>query len=404
MPESNAPPLLLVAQRDGTEVSAETAFAAGAATLLGRRVVPLWIDFSSTEDTLPEAARAVGASDVVIVSALEGRELDFALADAARASVTGRVVAVGDALARVPLPPGGFGAGIDVIPEITPEALAALGDGAWRGGPERCPADFGPLGGAALFRRAMASSLLGDVGELPMITARPAREALSPIAGLARFEAPLETESVLLPSVAMTGLRDFADDVRSVAFFDRDLPPRALPMVEACGARELPVTVRLSAKHADTERLSTLRALGVVRVVFDCDDSAEMSLPGAFADAACVAEACRRADAVGLSSAVCFVVGLPGEDPGITERRLALLAAAPVARVRVVPFEPTGGTPAWHACVTRGVWPPDGDLWIREVHRPLRQKGIDEEDYTRMESAALGWLADVDVRTRRRVP
>lgn len=400
MPESIAPPVLLVAQRDGTEVSAETAFAAGALKIHGRVVVPLAIDFASSEDTLPEAVRTHRASDVVIVSTLEGRETDFALSDAARRSVSGRVVVVGDALARVPLPPGGFGPGIDIVSEITPAAFAIFGDGVARGGPERGSSDFGAFGGAACFRRAMSTSFLGDARELPIYAARPSRRTLSPVAALARFEAPLESEAVLLPSVSMTGLRDFADEIRAVAFHDRDLPERAWPLVEACGARELPVTIRLHPSRASTDVLATLRDLGVRRIAFDCDAIADHPIPGATADAESVADACRRTEASGIAAAVVFVVGLPGENPATTDARLAVLRAAPVRRVRVVPFEPTGGTEAWHACVAAGVWPPDGDLWIREVHRPLRQAQVDLEAYTRMESAALEWLAETDVRGR----
>ncbi len=400
MPESIAPPVLLVAQRDGTEVSAETAFAAGALKLHGRAVVPLAIDFASTEDTLPEAVRTHGASDVVIVSTLEGRETDFVLSEAARRAVPGRVVVVGDALARVPLPPGGFGLGIDIVAEITPAGFAMFGDGVARGGPERGSSDFGAFGGAACFRRAMSVSLLGDAHELPIYASRPSRRTLSPVAALARFEAPLEVEAVLLPSASMTGLRDFADDIRSVAFHDRDLPERAWPLVEACGARELPVTVRLHPERATPGALATLRDLGVRRVAFDCDAIDGHPLPGATANADSVADACRRTEESGIAAAVVFVVGLPGEDPGKTDARLALLRAAPVRRVRVVPFEPTGGTDAWRTCVAAGVWPPDGDLWIREVHRPLRQSQVDLEAYTRMESAALEWLAETDVRGR----
>ena len=399
MPDSTATSrVTLIAQRDGGEVSAELAFAAGALRLMGRDVSPLLVDFSSTESAVAEAV-ASGQGDVLIVSTLEGREMDLLLASRARAATRGKVVLAGDALSRCPLFPGALDSGVVQASAITTTALAPFfsSTSAHRSGPERIGADFTALGGASLLRRTLGGSFFGEVGEIPILATRPARDRVSPVAELARFEAPLNVETVLLPAPALSTLRDLADDGRSVAFWDRDLPDALWPLVEACGARELGISVRLAPDRALPERLSVLRSYGVTRIVMDCDAHSEQRLPGSIGSAEDIARAASCVHGLNMEVGVFLVAGLPGETTRIMQARIDFLRAARIDRVRVVPFEPTGGTPAWHACIALGVWPPIGELWNREVYRPIRQPEAARDMWTEIESTALHYLAEVDV-------
>jgi hypothetical protein len=96
---------------------------------------------------------------------------------------------------------------------------------------------------------------------------------------------------------------------------------------------------------------------------------------------------------------VLLSVGLPDETPELTRRRCATLADAGLERVRVVPFEPTGGAPS-ERCRERGIWPPRGERWNREMHLPLHQPAADPDDFVRLFEEAVGFAAEIAARPR----
>jgi hypothetical protein len=409
---AHARTLLFATVPEGTEFAPETAFAASAARRLGLTPQIIATDFCTTEAGFQSAVASAAAYGVVFADAAEHREVIQGLAAFALRAGAERVVVIGASLAEDP--PPDFGPGVRLVRSTRPSALAAALDlpAPADDSLATLPLDVDVYGGPALLDRALGCSLFGETDVAALIGVRGPRRESSPTAALARLEGALEDgrRELLLPAVAFHPLERLGAGVKRVEWLDRDFFEASLlhppwPGAEAADRayleplrrRGLFQSVRVRA-NIPSPMMETLRDLGVGRVVFDCDalEDAER-LPGARATATDVAAGIETARALGLESGVLLTVGLPGETAAITAERCARLRSAGVARVRVTPFEPTGGAAAaW--CERRGLWPPLDQRWNRELFQPLRQPALGPDAFVRLYEVALAFAAETAVR------
>ncbi len=399
---------LLVTVADGPEFLPDAAFAASVLRAGGFETERLATDFCTTADAFQSRVRAAAPCTVVFVDGAEWREIINLLASSAAECGATSIVVVGDSLARETEAGGGrhWSVPIAECPLLTPAFLARL-DGT-EAATAKSPADvsdvaldYAVFGGGALLRRGMGSSLFADVPVVALLARRGSRADMSPVAALARLEATsgfagvdLSDEAALAP-LGVIGARDWA-----VEWWDRRFPVGRTSLLRAVADRGLNQSVRLLPADATDIRLAELRAAGVTRVVFDCDMLDETDapvLPQCAGSAASVAEAVSRARRSGMEAGVLFVVGLPGETLAITRARCQILRTCRSARLRVVPFEPTGLSLATDLCVSRGLWPPADNRWNREIHQPLRQPELGEDLFPAIMEEALELLACVEI-------
>lgn len=407
--------LLLITTPEGTEFVPEVAFAAACARRLGLSPRIMATDFCTTGEGFQSDLRAAAPFGAVFFDAPEFREVVHGLSALAVGVGVPRVVVAGIGMAEE-TPPPSWPEGVRAAPGARPSALAeALGLPVPAGlAPETLALDVDVYGGPALLDRALGASLFGDLDTAALLGVRGFRRASSPCAALARLEGAVDGDrrELLRPAVAHAPLERLGSSVKRVEWWDRDffeatvLHPSWAGVEAADRAYLAPLkerglfqTVRTNAR-VPGPILETLRDLGVGRVVFDCDALEEGErLPGADATATEVAAAIRGAREVGLETGVLFVVGLPRESVATTARRCDVLRFAGPDRVRVVPFEPTGGRSAeW--CRLRGLWPPLDLRWNRELFQPLRQPELGPDNYARLFDEALAFAAEVAVAPR----
>ncbi|HYC76318.1 MAG TPA: hypothetical protein VEI02_01710, partial [Planctomycetota bacterium] len=389
----------------------EAAFLASAARRLGLTPRLLATDFCTTRDGFLAAVREARPAGVVFFDAVEWREIVTLLAGFALEAGAPRVIVAGASLADPATRPEPQAAGVLAAPDL-PSFARALGADGPAPAIAELPLDLDVFGGPALLDRALGASLFGDLGSVPLVAVRAPRSASSPCAASARFEGALADgrREALPPAVAHAPLERVGAAAKAVEWWDRDAFDLTLlhPAWAKGGAadrayfepvreRGLRQTVRLNAR-TPVPMLETLAGFGVDRVVFDCDALEDRErVPGATASAAEVARAAGEARSVGLETGVLFCVGLPDETPDDTARRCDALRAADLDRLRVIPFEPTGGAAAeW--CRRRGAWPPEGARWNRELHHPLRQPHLGRDAFVRSFETALLLAAEIQTR------
>jgi hypothetical protein len=378
---------LIVTITEGVGLLPQAAFLSSALRELGFEPSLLATDFCTTQDGFQTAVRQAMPSAIVFPDALEWREILVTLSGFACDTITGPVAV----LTTVPEAsrPDGFGDRVTFLADGDPAALAkALGVRARPLDLARIPMDYGLFGGAAALDRAMTASLFGDVGTAPLLASRADARLVSGTAALARLEGPLAGGGVALSDeTALAPLHGVQSGVRRVEWWDRFFDTRSrlglLRDVWRTGIRQ---SVRLAADAAEPSTLEALRSVGVDRVVFECGE-----------DAGPEAEAAERCHAAGLEAGALLVIGLPAETAAAAARRCETLRRAAIDRVRVVPFEPAGGTPAWERCVSEGWWPPKDHRWNRELYQPLEQPQAAE--YPKVLEEALMLVADVEARS-----
>jgi hypothetical protein len=372
---------LIVTITEGVELQPQAAFLSSALRALGFKPELLPTDFCTTQDSFQTAVRASNPDAVLFVDALEWREILATLSGFAVEAIAGPVVvdqAPGDLAA--------LRAALRTEPGPVPP-LTSL------------PLDYALFGGAALVGRAMGCSLFGDVGTVALLATRPVGG--SPTAAIARLEGPvsplLRDSQIIEEHAALAPLEALRGSVRAVEWWDE---PEARP-IYAARVKEMlgcPQTCR-SRTDYPMDEFDQLRADGITRVVYDCDaidDLPELRLPGAAGPTGSVAAAAVNTKKCGLEVGVLFVIGLPGERALHTKARCDLLRRAGIDRVRVVPFEPTGGTPTYDWCVERGLWPPKDNRWNRELYQPLEQP--QKAEWPMILEEALMLVADVEAR------
>ena len=273
----------------------------------------------------------------MFVDALEWREILVTLTGFACETISGRVLVATSVPAGSA--PSGFAERVDFVSDGDAAALAQrLGARGRSFDLARIPLDYDLFGGAAALDRAMSASLFGDVGTAPLLASRPDPRRVSPVAALARLEGPVAGGPVVLtPETALAPLRAVQSAVRRVEWWDRSFEPSWMPLLEEVWRLGVRQSVRLRPELASGGALAEFKRLGVRRIVFEC----------AAKDVAPEAEAAERCHAAGLEAGVLLVIGIPGETAAVCAARCEKLRRAGIDRVRVVPFEPTGGTEAW---------------------------------------------------------
>jgi hypothetical protein len=387
---------LIVTVTEGVELLPQAAFASSSLRSLGFDPVLLPTDFCTAQDGFQTAVRAADPAAVVFVDGAEWREILATLAGFACGTTSGPVVVMTSLPAATF--PDDFPARAAFIPDGDGAALARV-LGAKAGGappPGSLPLDYRLFGGEAILRRAMGCSLFAETGSIALLASRPPARETSPTAALARLEGPSSAGRVTIdPAAAQAPLAALGGAARAVEWWDRSFRPAHDPLLAEARRLGLRQTVRLFPKDATEGRLASLREAGVSRIAIECDAlDGKPSLPGAAGTAADAASAIARARAGGLDAGVLLVVGLPGETAALARDRRARLEQARPSRVRVVPFEPAGGTEAWSWCVARKLWPPRENRWNREIHQPLEQP--ESGDYAAVLEEALTLLALVE--------
>ena len=404
--------LLLVTIPEGTEFVPEVAFAASAARAMG--LVPRIIatDFCTTEASFQSAVAGARPFGVVFFDAVEFREVISGLSDMAVKAGAARILVAGPSLGDPDCPPT-YAAALRQVPSSSLSALASALDLPLPAGLglETLPLDVEVYGGSGLLDRGVGCSLFGELDSAMLIAIRGPRRASSPCAALARLEGALEggKRELLRPKTAFLPLEHFGPGVRRVEWLDRDFFEATVLHPSWSGTdaadraylaplkeRGLFQSVRVNAR-IPAPILDTLRELGVGRAVFDCDALEDRDkLPGADATARDVAAAVHSAHELGLEAGVLLVAGLPGETPEIMRRRCDRLRESRPERVRVVPFEPSGGAAsAW--CERRDLWPPRDLRWNRELFQPLRQPELGQDAFVRLYEIALAYAAETAV-------
>jgi hypothetical protein len=386
---------LIVTVTEGVDLQPQAAFASRAMRTLGFDPRPLPTDFCTTREAFQTAVASANPAALVFVDALEWREIVATLSDCAREVSAAPILL----LSSVPAAPAeaDFPAGVTFVQDDGIAALAAA-LGAPRGDldPRALALDYAVVGGRAALRRAMAASLFAEPRTVGLLARRPAVGAVAPTAALARLEAPVGAGPFVLDvEAALRPLDELGDAVAAVEWWDRSFDPASGALLRAVAGRGLRQSVRVLPAAASAAALKVLKRDGVTRVVFDCDalDGApDARVPGAAAAASDVVRAARIATEAGLEVGILLVIGLPGEGATRFRERRAALQAAAAAQVRVVPFEPAGGTEAWTWCVAAEVWPPADQRWNRELYQPLRQPQAGE--YAEVLEGALRLVAE----------
>jgi hypothetical protein len=394
------PRALIVTITEGIEFQPQAAFLSSALKALGFETKLLQTDFCTTQDSFQTAVREAKPDAVLFMDALEWREILATLSGFAVNTTSGPVVVVTalDVISK----PGGFEERVEFVADGEPSVLAAaLGVDAERVRVATLPLDYGLYGGPDFVRRGMGCSLFGDVGTVALLASRPVLGgAFCPTAALLRLEAPvpdsINRTLVLEEWAALTPLEILKGHVRAVEWWEPEVLPRhAARVKQVLGC---PQTCRLATCNPSHEEADDLRRDGVTRVVYDCDvldDAAALPWDVA-APASTVAGAAVFAKQHGLEVGVLLVIGLPGETALHTKARCDLLRKAGIDRVRVIPFEPAGGTPAYDWCIERGLWPPKENRWNRELYQPLEQP--QKPEWPRILEEALMLVADVEAR------
>jgi hypothetical protein len=390
---------LIVTVTEGVELLPQAAFASSSLRSLGFEPQLLATDFCTARDGFQTAVRAAAPAAVVIIDGVEWREILSTLAGFA-CDVTRGPVVVLTSVPSIPAP-GDFPSRVKFVEDGDARSLgSALGAKASLDHRELA-LDYGLFGGRALLTRAMGSSLFGDLGTVALLSSRADLRAASPTAALARLEAPLSGGGVSLTSgTALSPLMDLSSAARAVEWWDRDgVDPALLDQVKARFG--LPQSVRVPRHLSDRVFPEYARKHGVTRLVFECDaldEAQELRVPESGGTGEEVAAGIRNAKLAGLETGVLLVIGVPGETAALAAARCERLRKADPDRVRVVPFEPTGGSQAWDECVASGSWPPRENRWNREIYQPLSQP--ESKEYSNVLEEALMLVASVETRSR----
>ena len=394
--------LALISIVEGPELQPESAFLAGAARLLGLAPQRVATDFGTPGEIFQAQLKALDPVGVLLPYATEFREVLLVLAELARKNVQGPVAFVGDAVGRERLPVHEL-EGVTWISGDPGTGLAEALDGSPSGAPDHAsiPMDLAPYG-ADLASRPMVASLFGELGTVGLLATRAARSELSPVALLARLEAPVAEGPVALdPEIALAPLDSLDDKVQRVEWWDRHATAHVLDCAAALSSRGLRQSVRVRVDLATPELLASLPGRGVDRVVFDVDRVAEVpAVPGSNGGVEALRPWAQVARDLGLEIGINVVVGLPDETPEAGRARRALLGTLAPDRMRCVPFEPTGGTDAHDWIEGRGLLAPKKTRWERELHRPIVQDCLPPDAFWQTWSDALCGLAEVEMRRR----
>jgi hypothetical protein len=382
---------LIVTITEGVELLPQAAFLSSALRGLGLEPRLLATDFCTTQDGFQTAVTEAQPSAVLFVDALEWREILVTLTGFALEVISAPVI-IATALAPESRP-SGFDSRVTFVADGDFAALAAaLGVEARPIDVSKLPLDYGLFGGPGLLARAMGCSLFGDLGVLPVLASRPRPKDTSPTAAVARLEGALSSGPVAIEHRA-----SLLAGAVGVELWDRSLPAGALSRVIPRSAAPS-LTVRLL--PAELPRLrEEWGDERVTRIALECDaldEAPELRLPNAAGTASEVAAAAGLAKLAGLEIGVLLVIGLPGETVAHTKARCDRLRELGIARVRVVPFEPAGGTAAWDWCVDKHLWPPAENRWNRELYQPLRQP--ESTEYPGVLEEALGFVAEVEAQ------
>jgi hypothetical protein len=377
---------LIVTITEGVGLLPQAAFLSSALRELGFETRLLATDFCTTQDGFQTEVKEAMPDVVVFIDAVEWREILVTLTGFACETTPVPV------LLSTTLPAGEAPAGFPSRVRVVQDGdLAALADAA---GVRPKPIDLGRIGldyalfgGAPALDRAMATSLFGDTGTVALLAQRVAPKAASGTAALARLEGAVPNGPVSLAGdVALRPLTDLGAAVRQVEWWDRRFDAADHPLLEAVWRTGLRQSVRLAPEDAKGQTLADLKARGVYRVVFDCEA----------ASPAAVVAAIGFCHGAGLQAGALLVIGIPGETWAITAARCEALREVGIDRVRVVPFEPAGGTETLDRCVAKGWWPPKDHRWNRELYQPLEQP--EAAEYAKVLEEALMLVADVEAR------
>ncbi len=390
--------LALISIVEGPELQPESAFMAGAARQLG--VVPqrLAVDFGTPGDVFQAQLGALDPVGVLLPYATEFREILLLLAARARAQVTGPVVLAGDGVAREPLPEEQ----LDGVSWVAGDPGLGLLSGASGGdlpapGYDAISMDLVSYG-SDVASRPMVASLFGEMGTVGLLASRESRADLSPVALLARLQAPVGEAPVSLPpKVALSPLMGQAGLSR-VEWWDRHVTDHVLSCATALRDRGVRQSVRVRTDRATPDLLSTLKEHGIDRVVFDVDRIRDVpAVPGSVTPAGILRPWVKEARSCGLQVGVNVVVGLPDETVQVARDRVAVLRELAPDRMRCVPFEPTGGTDAHDWIEHRGMLAPKKTRWERELHRPLVQESMSPDAFWEVWCETLCCLAEVEM-------
>lgn len=398
-----APTVALISIVEGPELQPESAFLAGAARLLGFVPQRVATDFGTPGEVFQAELTALEPAGVLLPYTTEFREVLLVLAEIARDSVGCPVALVGDGIARERLPEHPID-GVTWIAGDPGRGLAAAVGAPPNGGPahETIAMDFLPYG-PDLARRPMVASLFGEMGTVGLVATRAARSELSPVVLLARLQAPVGDDPVLLQSdIALAPLESLGDTVRRVEWWDAHATDHVLACAASLSARGVRQSVRIRPDLATPDLLATLSSHDVDRVVFDVDRIPDApSTPGSRTTAEELEPWVAAARAAGLEVGLMVVVGLPYETAESGRQRLAAVRGLEPDRIRCVPFEPTGGTPAHDWVEEHGLLASKKTRWERELHRPLVQDCLPPDAFWQTWSDTLCYLAEVEARSVR---
>jgi hypothetical protein len=389
--------VFLVTVPDGCEAATESLLISGALEQAGLSVSALPAEYCTEEASFVEALHSRPGAAVVLPYRRCVREfLAHTAGVVLKAGLP--VLLAGDGLVREGVDRAGLPDGLETSAEAIPDAVSDW-VGRVRRDPKHCGLGFAAFGDEYVLGVPQVS-LFQERGTLPLLARRGSRDELSPTAQLALLEAPLQEACALDLDVALAPLAEFGGDLRHIEWRDRDVSPALLACVQACRDRVARQSVRVRPEGKDaSETLECLVEAGVTRVVFEIDRiNGVAPMAGSSAATEDVEDWVVEARRLELDLGYLLVVGLPGETKRRGAQRVETLRRFLPQHLRCVPFEPTGGTPAWHQCAEAGAWPPAGESWIREVIRPLNQASLSAEDFLVNWSSALDLMAEVEFR------
>lgn len=397
---SPRPRVALINVVEGPELQPETAFTSRGLRRLGFAPSRVATDFCTEQSGFQATLRNLNPVAILLPDCLEFRELLLHFGRVARETTGVIPTLFGDGLRRE-----GHSARLEEGVRWAPDdddLARALGHDHWPSCHD-LPMDL-PLY-PDLPEHPATASLFAERGTVALVASRPASRDVAPTALLARLEAPRPERCILVPAAASWPVRDGMPGLSHVEWWDRDFPDEAFPLLEGIAGRGWRQSVRVRLGTGRTpEVLERLRERGVHRVVFEVDRTVEgPALPGSTGSADDLRPYVAASRELSLEVAVLLVVGLPGETRASARATLDILREIKPDRLRCVPFEPTGGTPAHRQVAAAGLLPATDRRWERELHRPLNQACLHGEDFIASWAEAHLLLAEVETgrgRTR----
>ena len=381
---------------EGPDALPEVAFLAAALRAAGVEPVRFPADFCSDEKVFQSELLARKPLAVWFHYTTEWREMVAHGASVAREVYAGPIYFVGSAVhacrgSRLPVPEV---AGVTLLPRADEESLLLA-----MGLPSPDLSSLVPdeaFFGEGLLRRPVSTSLFAEPLSVGVVATREAMNRRSPVALLARLAAPRFDGPMAVTPAVIRSLADRLKGFRRLEWWDRSFPPSQLELLSFGQTHGFAQSIRLLPEAVTDTLLSQVADRGVDRVILECDRIAGVAhLPQSSATAEDLVPLVESLREHGLSVGILLAVGLPHETRIAALHRIDLIRSLGPDQIRCIPFEPTGGHPAFDYVADLQMLPSESGRWKREVYRPLRQPGLPLEDFVEIWSRAMLLHAEV---------